>query len=241
MAKLLLFQLYGPLASWGDPAVGEYRPSATHPGKSHIAGLLGAALGRRREQEDELAALVHSYGLAVRIEAEGELLRDYHTIQVPPQRRGQRFRTRRDELSVAKPNTILSQRDYRMDAAWICALWASASAPYPLSDLAEALRRPHFTLYLGRKSCTPSLPLNPQLVECVSLKEAFAHYPVDPRLSGALTKSGPHRYCWEMPLPLDLETGFDRGEQLWEVPRNDLPRSRLRWQFGRRDEYHAIG
>ena len=51
MADFLVFQLYGALASWGDIAVGEYRPSQGHPSKSAITGLLAAALGIEREDD----------------------------------------------------------------------------------------------------------------------------------------------------------------------------------------------
>jgi len=73
----LVFQLYGPLASWGDIAVGETRPSALTPSRSAILGLLAAALGLKRpdtaksepEREDweqAHAALAQGYGLASR-------------------------------------------------------------------------------------------------------------------------------------------------------------------------------
>ena len=241
MTELLLFQLYGALASWGEPAVGEYRPSATHPGKSQITGLLAAALGIRRDEEVALSALANDYGLAVRIDAEGELLRDYHTTQVPPKRRGQRFYTRRDEMATDHLYTILSQRDYRVEAAWTCGLWSRDDAPHALDNVRRALRQPQFTLYLGRKSCPPSLPLNPQLIQADTLKEAFAGYRGDEKLSDSLvTHSEKHRYCWEEPLPAGLATGFDQTMQLWHVPRNDLPGSRIRWQFTTRDERQAI-
>lgn len=241
MPDLLLFQLYGPLASWGEPAVGEYRPSSTHPGKSQTTGLLAAALGVRRDEETLLSALAQGYGLGVRIDAEGELLRDYHTTQVPPRRRGQHFHTRRDEMTADGLYTILSQRDYRVEAAWTCALWAQKQAPHPLAALKEALERPRFTLYLGRKSCPPALPLNPQLIQADTLKAALDGYRRDGRLSDSLlAHPGKHRYCWEEPLPAGLVTGFDRTERLWQLPRNDQPGNRIRWQFAARDEHQAM-
>ena len=241
MTELLLFQLYGPLASWGEPAVGEYRPSATHPGKSHITGLLAAALGIRRNEEDRLAGLAHGYGLAVRIDAEGELLRDYHTTQVPPKRRGQQFHTRREEMASCGLYTILSQRDYRVKAAWTCALWQKETAPYSLDGLRQALQQPRFTLYLGRKSCPPALPLNPRLVQAGSLKAAFDGYPFDEMLAEHLVQpQEKRRYCWEEPLAPGLATGFGETERLWRVPRSDLPGSRIRWQFASRDEHQAM-
>ena len=54
--ETLVFQLHAPLSSWGEAAVGEYRPSAEYPSQSAIHGLLGAALGVDRaddELEDE--------------------------------------------------------------------------------------------------------------------------------------------------------------------------------------------
>ena len=45
MTDYLLLRLYGPLASWGEIAVGESRHSAVQPSRSALLGLLGAALG----------------------------------------------------------------------------------------------------------------------------------------------------------------------------------------------------
>ena len=45
MTDYLVFQLYGPMASWGEPAVGEMRHTNTIPGRPSILGLLAAALG----------------------------------------------------------------------------------------------------------------------------------------------------------------------------------------------------
>ncbi len=240
MSELLLFQLYSPLASWGEAAVGEYRSSATHPGKSQIAGLLGAALGLTRDREEDLGALASGYGLAVRIDAEGELLRDYQTTQVPPQRRGQRFSTRHDELATHDLYTILSQRDYRIQAAWTCALWCREGMSHALEELAGALRSPRFAIYLGRKSCPPALPLNPRLIIAKTLKAAFTEYPADGQMMSGLKPGRQSRYFWEEPLPTGMETGFTGQEKLWVVPRRDLPGSRQRWQFGTRDEHHAV-
>lgn len=108
--------------------------------------------------------------MAVRVDTTGELLRDYHTSQVPPARRGVSYHTRRDELACEKVNTILSQRDYRMDASYSIAIWVkNDSVPWTLSALASALQQPQFTLYLGRKSCPPSLPLQPRVIEVHTL------------------------------------------------------------------------
>ncbi|WP_127476013.1 type I-E CRISPR-associated protein Cas5/CasD [Sulfurivermis fontis] len=232
MDNYLLFRLYGPLASWGETAVGEMRPSAAWPGRSAILGLLAAALGVRRDEEARQRALAQSYGVAVCVESSGELLRDYHTTQVPPERRGVVHRTRRDELTTEGLNTILSQRDYRCDALYTVALWQKEGTTENLSQLAEALLCPIFPLYLGRKSCPVALPLAPQLVPAASLREAFAKasFPDDAFLAD-LPMADERLFIWEnMP-----RSGM---EALHVGPRRDEPITRKRWQFGEREEYY---
>jgi len=233
MDEYLLFRLYGPLAAWGETAVGEMRPSAAWPGRSAIIGLLAAALGVRRDEEERLRSLASSYGVAVCVENAGELLRDYHTTQVPPERRGVRHHTRRDELSADSLNTILSQRDYRSDALYTVTLWRRGDGTTEtLQQLADALTKPVFALYLGRKSCPVALPLAPQLVRAESLRDAFAQvaFPDEALLSG-LRLADERIFVWEnMP-----RSGM---EALHVGPRRDEPTSRKRWQFGERDEYY---
>ena len=75
MREHLLFQLYGPLASWGEIAVGEQRPSRDRPTKSAIMGLLAAALGVERDQEDIHLAMAQAYGLGLAVLCPGEMMR----------------------------------------------------------------------------------------------------------------------------------------------------------------------
>src|SRR5712692_10047867 len=179
MRNYLLFRLYGPMASWGDVAVGEYRPTYGHPSKSAVLGLIGAAVGLQRDDEAALQALAHAYRFAVRIDNLGNLLRDYHTVQVPPSGTGKnkrRFATRKDELAMPKENlnTILSSRDYRCDALYTACIWIEQNRPpYTLNDLQERLCRPTYILYLGRKSCPMSLPLQPQIISAETARQAF--------------------------------------------------------------------
>ena len=137
MQEFLIFRLYGSMASWGDIAVGEFRPTFDHPSKSAVIGLIAAAMGIRRDEEERQRELADGYLMAIRIDGPGILLRDYHTAQVPPAGKGKmkyHFPTRKDELAVPKDelNTILSSRDYRCDAVYTICLWGrTASPPYP--------------------------------------------------------------------------------------------------------------
>ena len=244
VTRYLLFQLYAPLASWGEVAVGESRPSATRPGRSALIGLLAAALGVRRDDETRQDGLAAGYRFAVREVAQGCLLRDYHTAQVPSSAALKKApaSTRRDELSV-KVNTILSSRDYRCDGYWQVAVQPkSGPLPYGLEELVEALAQPRFTLYLGRKACPLALPLQPRVVEAESLQAAFAQSEF----------TGPEGFVGELGCSSAVR-GLERagGSLYWEADmepgiaarqtytRRDDPRTRLRWQFDERLEHHG--
>jgi len=234
----LVFRLYGPMASWGEAAVGGDRPSALHPSRSAVLGLVAAALGIRRDQADKLEPLYGALGVAIKSYTDGDLTRDYHTAQAPSQDRKRRFYTRRDELQMPrhKLNTILSSRDYRSNGYWVVALWLREESPHALEAIAEALRKPAFSLYLGRKSCPLAAPLMPTLVEGC-LKEAL-DWSFPPLTGDAdrdrwlLGLDGYSHYCWQgEPEDIGPYEGV-RSCSLW-----DEPISRNPWQFGARQEH----
>lgn len=241
MREYLVFRLYGQLASWGDIAVGESRHSFAYPTKSAIIGLIAAALGIRREEDDKHQKLMNAYGFGVKVLAMGTLLQDYHTTQVPPEQRKKRYYTRREELSVEKQDlkTILSSREYRCDALSIVALWElkNDDAPlYSLEQIVKALEKPYFTLYLGRKSCPLSLPVQAQVIRTESLKSAL-DVEILPRFKNqnwlSLLKT-PH-YCWDENIE---DAGMNRSHR---IRRHDVCLSRKRWQFEAREENVRIG
>ena len=231
--KHLIFQLYGPMASWGEIAVGEHRRSDVKPSKSSIVGLLGAALGIRREEDGKHRQLSDAYGVAIRIDARGELLRDYHTTQVPPATGKKRYYTRKDEMAAEKLGTILSERDYRVDASYTVALWQHIDdAPYSLQALANALLKPRFILYLGRKSCPLALPVHAQVVDVETLKQAFLEAIFPAGFIDHILFSDFREYVWEKHPDPGISASM-------VYPRRDRVLSRTRWQFRERDEYYA--
>lgn len=172
----LLFRLAGPMAAFGDIAVGERRGIWGEPSKSGVLGLVAAAMGVRRGDEAEHRALDAGLGFAVRIDAPGRPLRDYHTAQAPRAGRNRRWRTRRDELAARDIlNTVLSERIYRLEARATVALWRKADG-VDLAALAAALGRPRFVLSLGRKSCPLSEPPGPSVLSADGLLAAFTGY-----------------------------------------------------------------
>ena len=249
MTKYLLFRLYGPMASWGEIAVGESRHSAVYPSRSALVGLLGAALGLRRYDNEAQQALVDGYRFGVKVLSVGVPLRDYHTVQAPPRRTNVVYRTRAQELANRQTlETLLSMREYRCDSLAIAAVEALPSARWTLEEIAAALRSPVFPLYLGRKSCPPALPLAPELATAANLADAFASRQ---RSLLALTAK-PDKAEAEWPSREDVrafrlhhetvryhwEDGMEAGmEPDMEVIRQDQPLSRRRWQFAPRREY----
>lgn len=235
--------------SWGSIAVGERRDSWNRPSKSAILGLIAAALGIQRNDSVRHNALAVSYGFAVRVDAVGLSLRDFHTVQTTREtdiknlcKADAQPLTRRRELSVGTPETICSQREYYTDALYTAALWDRDAAPVSLIDLRSALLRPQFALYLGRKSCPLSLPLGPEIITANDLLAALASYrPPEPAgLQGPISailnsKNTPMLLAWE-----DCVVPTSRLRPLHMERRRDTPSNRVRWHFTERDEHVAI-
>ena len=135
MSSVLVLRLAGPMQSWGSSSRFTRRSTEAFPTKSALVGLLAAAQGRRRSDPiEDLAELRFD----VRVDQPGQLLRDFHTAH-------------RDDTPMP-----LSDRFYWADATF----GAFIEGPEDMIDgLAEAIVRPVFPLYLGRRSCPPTLPL----------------------------------------------------------------------------------
>jgi CRISPR system Cascade subunit CasD len=118
------------------------------------------------------------------------------------------------------------------------AVQATPRAPYPLDEVARALDRPRFVLYLGRKAAPPALPLGPMVVEANTMREAFERGVTLPdQLEAAFRKrsrtdGGREAFVWEE----GIDSGVPVSRMHW---RNDEPLSRDRWQFGRRREFRG--
>lgn len=235
MSQFLVFQLYAPLASWGEEAPGEMRPTSAVPTRSALLGLLAAALGICRDEEQRLNAFHQHYHLAVHpLSGRERWLRDYHTVSAPRENRRYRYHTRRDELTLApeEVGTIVTQRDYRCESYWHIAVSAKPEAEVTLETLRDALLAPHFPLYLGRKSCPLALPLAPRLIEgslSDVLLRAQQEMVIDidkewlPHEFIMLTKGAGTCY-WDDPQEASLACREQRRGRY-------QPLSRQRWQF----------
>jgi len=215
MPDHLIFTLTANLGAMGELAGHERRGSLGFPGRSAIIGLLGAALGIRRQ--GDFSAL-DALSIAVAIFDEGEILRDYHTIETVPTAQAKRPQSRPEALRLAKgkTNTTITLRDYRCGPLYGVALWNGE-----LSVLKAALERPHFTLYLGRKSCPLSAPTWPRIVEADGPAEALNQLVLPPWHKGKVASL------------LAADEGVLVGNRIEQ--RNDIPIDRAHWHFAPRN------
>lgn len=133
----LLLRLAAPMQSWGAESKYEIRRTGLEPTKSGVIGLLMAALGCRRDDTDTLHRL-DALRMGVRVDQAGEMLHDYHTAHT-------------------KKDSYITHRYYLSDAVFLVGLESEDTAL--LNQLETALRAPAFPLFLGRRSCPPTLPL----------------------------------------------------------------------------------
>jgi CRISPR system Cascade subunit CasD len=160
----LLICLAGPMQSWGSRSRFLERDTEREPTKSGVVGLLAAALGRPRVSDpQDLAAL----RMGVRVEREGRVERDYQTaLQV------------RKADPKAGTDTVVSNRYYLSDAVFLVGL-ESEDLGF-LQKLDDALSRPRWSLFLGRKAFVPGTPirLGDGLRRGENLEAALSGYPL---------------------------------------------------------------
>lgn len=166
----LLLQCIAPLQAWGTQSNFPVRDTGREPSKSGIIGLLCAALGRPRSAPlDDLTVLT----LGVRVDCEGQILRDFHTAGQGPIDPYKGY-LQADGKSVDK-GTIISNRYYLADAAFLVGLEGDAQL---LQAIHKALANPHWMLFLGRKACPPARPVYlPDGFQNAPLRDALEEYP----------------------------------------------------------------
>ncbi len=163
MQDFLIIKLQGAMQAWGGHTYEDYRPSLIFPTRSAIIGLLGACLGIEREDLAELKALDKSFELTVRanqrkiVQREKSMskppvsmqkITDFHTVQHARKVDGK-----------PRPEAIVSRREYLCDAEFTLALAFAENASYGLDRAKQAIQKPVYTPFLGRRSCPIQSPL----------------------------------------------------------------------------------
>jgi len=213
MKQFLVFTLSASIGAMGDLAGHERRGSLMWPGRSAITGLLGAALGLRREDN---FAVLDSLGMAVAPfqHQTDSGFRDYHTVETVPSAKVKAPNSRPDALRTAgrDTNTTITLRDYRTGPLFGIVVWGDG-----LERLKAALDTPVFTLYFGRKSCPLSAPVGARIVGASTAEEAMSQARVPEWRNGAIATQ----------LIMEAEKDDSHTEF-----RHDRVIDRLHWHFG---------
>lgn len=206
--RTLLLRLAGPLQSWGTESKFDVRHTRREPSRSGVIGLLACALGIRRDDAAALAEL-SALSFGVRVDQEGRQLMDYQTVKS--------YKSKADFLTEAEPQTAYqTYRYYLADAVFLAAVSSDDDAL--MDRLEAALHRPVFPLFLGRRSCPPTLPLSLGLRE-LPLADALR---CEPWQAGkAQQERWRRRYPGQTPslrMLLDSAAGEPGSAQVRDVP-----------------------
>ena len=137
--KTLLLKFAGPLQSWGTDSHFEVRHTDLYPSKSAVIGLIAACFGYRRDETQKIVQL-NELDFAVRIDQQGEILRDFQTAT--------KYKGNKVD------HTYVTNRYYIQDAIYIVAIGSENEAW--IDSIETAIRYPYFQPFLGRRS----LPIN---------------------------------------------------------------------------------
>lgn len=150
----LLIRIAAPMQAWGSSSLFEIRDTQSEPTKSGIIGLLGCACGKSRNDFDFITKCCQMQ-MGVLVIKEGKRLWDYHVS-------GGGYWINGGSYGVASANgkntgsPVLSRRCYLSDADFIVALIGETSF---LNAIESGLKKPVWSIYLGRKAFPPSTPL----------------------------------------------------------------------------------
>lgn len=137
--RTILLKFAGPLQSWGTASHFESRHTDLYPSKSAVIGMIAAALGYRRSEDEKIRRL-NQLHFAVRADQEGKITEDYQTAH--------QYKYKPDPVLE---RTYVTHRYYLEDAVFLAAV--GHEDDQWMAKIEKALRYPYFQLYLGRRSC----------------------------------------------------------------------------------------
>ena len=184
----LLLRLAAPLQSWGSCSKFEIRTTEKMPTKSGVVGMLAAALGLRRDAD---LSNLSSLKFGVRADREGEDVTDFH-------------------MAHSEKNSYVTYRHYLSDAIFLVGLEGEEEV---LNNLEIALQNPRFSLFLGRRSCPPTLPIS------LGIRNL--------RLADALRREPPLDERHENLLRIQIETSNPEAGTMQDVPISFNPSMRI--------------
>ena len=155
--RFLALYLRSPMQSWGASSKFGVRGTSDIPTKSGLIGLLGAACGIDRS-DDQWVHRASQLELSLYVFRRGERLRDYHTVGARYSKKDS-WESRMIPLSAEnKPRgTDVTNRYYLQDSVY-GAIFAGEDDRL-IEQMAKGLENPVWGIWLGRKSCIPTEPV----------------------------------------------------------------------------------
>jgi len=177
MADYLILKLQGSMQAWGSHTYEDYRPSHIFPTRSAILGILAACLGIDRDDTIKREALNNSLTqLTVRTDPrymknrkaplKMHKITDFHTVQ-----------NARKVDGAARKDAIVSRREYLCDTEFSLAMVFDKEQGYSLDDIKQAIQKPYYTPFLGRKSCPLQRPLYEAVITADNAQAALLEVP----------------------------------------------------------------
>ena len=175
MHRWLHMRFSAPLMAFGGVAIDQVGPTRHFPAASALAGLLANALGWHWREGERLQKLQDRLVFGALLARPGRQLTDTQNAQLHKSDKGWTTWGEpegRDGATYNAPHR--RQREYLADALVHVVLRLSPADEAPtIDELAAALDRPARPLFIGRKPCLPTLPLNAGIIEAPNALHAL--------------------------------------------------------------------
>ncbi len=168
MKKYLVMYLDAPMQSWGYQSKFDQRTSLSHPTKSGVAGLVCAAMGIPKNDNNSLAEVANLETIVYVLKFPNRFS-DFHTV-------GGGYDKKKTPQNIAKTangktgNTVVSRREYLLDAKFAVILYGKELL---INKVAVALKNPIWGIWFGRKNCIPAEPIFRSIFDDLEKAETF--------------------------------------------------------------------
>ena len=162
-SQYVILTLEAPMMSFGSDAVDNRRPTAVFPGRSMLTGLIGNALGWRRQDGRQLQELQERIRYAARMEHSDQggvtIAQDFQTVELS--RKDRLWTTsgvpeRREGDATSPKMRELRYLEYVVESRAVVALRLEGPGEHPtLEEVGHSLQWPARPLHIGRKCCVP--------------------------------------------------------------------------------------
>ena len=152
----LFLRLEGPLQAWGDNSKFVIRRTCEAPTKSGVLGMICCAMGKNRQEARPVLGLLNTLMMGVRIDRSSTLWADYHTVGAKIGLLRADGKGIKRTATTGEIETLITRRYYLCDASFLVGLQGQTDL---IREVHEALKNPKWPIYLGRKSCPPSVPV----------------------------------------------------------------------------------